>query len=154
MAYCVQCGTNVGGQDLYCAKCGVRQRSAAPPMPSASPLGVSDTTASLLCYIPWMGWIGCVIVLATDYYRNRDRIRFHAFQGLYLFAVWLLADWVFVPMFQGFTPFLAGRFLGGLLKLAVFCSWIYMLVRVGNRDDYHLPIVGDLAERSVSEQRL
>jgi uncharacterized membrane protein len=155
MAFCVQCGNGVADQDLFCAKCGTRQKTAPSPQPapSANPLGISDRTAGLLCYIPWMGWIGSVLVLATDYYRSRDRVRFHAFQGLYLCAAWLLADWIFSPLLTGFNPFFPGRFAGGLLKLAIVGTWIFMLIRVNRDDDYHLPILGDLAERSVNEQR-
>ena len=102
-----------------------------------------------------MGWIAGLIVLATDHYRSKDRVRFHAFQGLYLFGAWLLADWVFIPIFHGFGPMMmSGRFVESLLKLGILCAWVFMLVRVTNNDDYHLPIIGDLAERSVSEQRL
>jgi uncharacterized membrane protein len=41
-----------------------------------------------------------------------------------------------------------------VMKLAIVGTWIFMLVRVSNDDDYHLPVIGELAERSVSEQRL
>ena len=148
----------MGDRDLYCAKCGTQQPNAPPPpqppppLPQGNPLGISDRTAGLLCYIPWMGWIGSVIVLATDYYRSRDRVRFHAFQGLYLFAAWLMADWIFSPMLTGFL--FPGRLAGGLLKLAVVGAWVFMLLKVAHDDDYHLPVLGDLAERSVNEQRM
>jgi uncharacterized membrane protein len=106
----------------------------------------------MLCYIPFMGWIGSILILATDYYRQKDRVRFHAFQGLYLFGAWLLVDHVFGPMLH-FTPLFPARMAEGLAKLAVVGCWIFMLIRSNNGEDYHLPVVGDLAERSVSEQR-
>ena len=168
MAYCVQCGNNVGDHDLYCAKCGAKQKTAPPPPPgppfpnvlpnmASNPFaGITDKNVSVLCYVPWLGWIAAILILATDYYRSRDRVSFHAFQALYLFAAWLLMDWVFVPMLHsfGYSPFFPGRPLESILKLTVLGAWIFMLVRVANNDDYHLPVIGDLAERSVSEQRL
>jgi uncharacterized membrane protein len=40
-----------------------------------------------------------------------------------------------------------------LLKLLIFGTWIFMMVKVSHDDNFKLPIVGELAERSVSEQR-
>jgi uncharacterized membrane protein len=32
-------------------------------------------------------------------------------------------------------------------------AWVFMLIKVSHDQDYHLPVIGDLADRSVSEQR-
>jgi len=114
--------------------------------------GISDRTASLLCYIPMVGWIAAIIVLASHRFRQEPKVRFHAFQGLYLFVAWLLVQWVVSPAleFNGGVS----RLFGGLLHLLIFAAWIYMLVKVSHNEDYRLPIVGELADRSVSEQRM
>ncbi len=91
-----------------------------------------------------------IVVLAADRFRNERIVRFHAFQGLYLFVVWLFADWVFGPL-AGYSPVM--KFSGGTLKIAVFGLWIYMMVRIRSGEDIRLPLIGDLAERSVSEQQ-
>jgi uncharacterized membrane protein len=114
--------------------------------------GISARTASLLCYIPWVGWIASIVVLASHRFRTDAQVRFHAFQGLYIFVAWLMVEWVFTPF--GFIlgmPF--HRFGANLLQLAVFAAWIFMLIKVSHDENYKLPILGDLAERSVSEQR-
>ncbi len=158
MAFCVQCGNRVGDADQFCAKCGARQKAAAGapaggPRPVPDPLaGISARTASLLCYIPWVGWIAAIVVLASHRFRTDAQVRFHAFQGLYIFVAWLMVEWVFTPF--GFLlgmPF--HRFGANLLQLAVFAAWIFMLIKVSHDENYKLPILGDLAERSVSEQR-
>ena len=82
------------------------------------------------------------------------RVRFHAFQGLYLFVAWLIVDWVLGPMF-GFAfwgPPLH-RIFPALLKAVIFGAWIFMIVKTSQDETYKLPILGDLAEKSVSEQR-
>ncbi|HEY1220213.1 MAG TPA: zinc-ribbon domain-containing protein, partial [Bryobacteraceae bacterium] len=86
MAFCTQCGTQVGDTDVFCAQCGAPQRGArgapagaqaAPPFPpppgaagfapppySARPRRphkefLADTTddhVAGLCYIPIVGW--------------------------------------------------------------------------------------------------
>ncbi|HTW63065.1 MAG TPA: hypothetical protein VME17_00555 [Bryobacteraceae bacterium] len=153
MPYCCQCGHNVGARDIYCAACGSRQPTA--PSPAADYLhGVSPRTASLLCYIPILGWIVAIVVLASARFRDNARVRFHAFQGLYLFVAWLIVDWVLGPMvdlaFSG-PPFHHG--FSSLLKAAIFGLWIFMIIKTSHDETYKLPILGDLAEKSVSEQR-
>ena len=151
MPYCCQCGKNVGNHDAYCGVCGARQPLS--PSPAVDYMqGISPRTASLLCYIPILGWIVAIVVLASARFRDDTRVRFHAFQGLYLFVTWLLVDWFLSPMFR-----LAGppfhQLFPGLMKAAVFVAWIFMIVKTSHDETYKLPILGDLAEKSVSEQR-
>ena len=116
--------------------------------------GISPRTASLLCYIPILGWIVAIVVLASAKFREDTRVRFHAFQGLYLFVTWLLVDWVLSPMFHVTfwgPPF--HNFFPGLLKVVIFGAWIFMIIKTSHDETYKLPILGDLAEKSVSEQR-
>lgn len=155
MAYCVQCGNQVGEQDRFCGRCGAQQ--APRPGPVNNPFGqgnpfgnMNDRNTATLCYIPWVGWIASVVVLASARYRTNHEIRFHAFQGLYLFVGWLLIDWVVDPLFMPFPSPL--RHISGLLKLGVFVAWIFMIIKVRNGEDYRLPLVGDLADRSAHEQ--
>src|SRR5450756_165161 len=101
MAFCTQCGTAVGDADRYCGKCGAPQpAAAAPPSGSATASGgpeflsgVNGRTASLLCYIPLVGWVAAIVVLAAARFRRDYNVRFNAFQGLYLFVAWLIVDW-------------------------------------------------------------
>jgi len=147
MPYCCQCGLKVGDNNQYCANCGTRQ-------PSSTPVdylqGISPRTASLLCYIPILGWIVAIVVLASARFRSDTRVRFNAFQGLYLFVAWLIVDWVLGPLF-GFSPF--HKVFPPLMKAVVFGAWIFMIVKSAQDEMYKLPILGDLAAKSVSEQR-
>ena len=65
MPFCSQCGNQVGGRDVYCGRCGARQpmSSAPPPDPLSQ---ISPRTASICCYIPGIGWIASIIVLASQ----------------------------------------------------------------------------------------
>jgi len=153
MPYCCQCGQKVGTGDVYCASCGT-------PQPRSSPVadymhGISPRTASLLCYIPIVGWIVAIVVLASARFRSDTRVRFNAFQGLYLFVTWLIVDWVLGPIFS--FPRLWGpniyRVFPALMKAGIFAAWVVMIVKTAQDELYKLPILGDLAEKSVSEQR-
>jgi uncharacterized membrane protein len=148
----------VGDADRFCAKCGaVQHASGAPRASSASdPISnISSRNASLLCYIPYVGWIAAIVVLASERFRRDPHVRFHAFQGLYLFVSWLIVDWVLSPVLSigdGFgVPF--HHVAAHVLQLLIFVAWIVMMIKVSHDEHYHLPILGDLAERSVSEQR-
>jgi uncharacterized membrane protein len=72
-----------------------------------------------------------------------------------IFVAWLIVDWVLTPMLllatlgmdrHAFGP------LGGLLHIAVLAAWIVMLIKVSQSEHYRLPIIGEMAERSVHEQ--
>lgn len=151
MPYCCQCGHKVATSDLYCGSCGARQPSTTPPADYMH--GISPRTASLLCYVPIVGWLAAILVLASARFRRDAVVRFHAFQGLYLFVAWLIVDWVLGPMFR--FPGLWGphRVIPALLKLVIFGAWIFMMIKAAHQERYKLPIVGELAEKSVAEQR-
>jgi uncharacterized membrane protein len=152
MAYCVQCGKQVGEADKFCPGCGRVQNVTAPSNPGDFWANLTDQNAAMLCYIPWVGWIGAIAVLASNHFRGNKRLHFHAFQGLYIFVAWLLVQTFASPMlrFGGGYP---GRSLSSLLSLLVLGAWIFMMMKVRQNDDYRLPILGELADRSVSEQK-
>jgi len=155
MPYCPQCGTQVGASDQFCAKCGGRQPSAAAAGTAPHPEymgGISNRNAALLCYIPWVGWVAAIVVLASERFRNNPQVRFHAFQGLYLFVAWLLVEWVVSPLLW-WDSFPMHRAVPEAMHLVILIAWIFMIIKVSHDENYRLPIIGELADRSVSEQR-
>lgn len=152
MPYCTQCGTSIGEKDQFCASCGARQTVSSSPYGKDFLKDMPSHTASLLCYIPLIGWIPAIFVLASARFRDDKSTRFNAFQGLYLFVAWLMVDWVLKPFFHG-PWFFSGYSFIGLAKAALFGAWIWMIVKVSQHETFKLPILGDLAEKSASEQR-
>jgi uncharacterized membrane protein len=151
MPYCCQCGTRVEPADQFCPKCGARQEPTrqGPPRPAPASGRFDPRTASILCYVPFVGWIAALVVLASHHFRDDRTVRFHAFQGLYLFVAWLLVEWVFSPM----AFFMPGHFpMVGLMKLAIILVWVFMMVKASHNETYSLPIIGELAERSLAER--
>ncbi len=143
----------MGPADPYCGRCGARQPVPAAPLPGlntrpADPLsGISPRTASILCYVPWMGWIAAVVVLSSEKFRRDRVVRFHAFQGLYLFVAWLLNQYVLRWMPWPFPHF---QFWGIITALLLFAA-IFMMVKAAHEEMYSLPVFGELAARSVAE---
>ena len=149
MPFCSQCGNGAGDRDAYCGRCGARQPT--DPAPAADPLSqISPRTASICCYIPGLGWIASIIVLASQRFRKDRVVRFHAFQGLYLFAAWLVVDWVVGPIVRS-AP---GRHfpLDMILHGIILAVSIFMMVKASHDEAYVLPIIGELAQRSATEQ--
>ncbi len=149
MPFCTNCGTSVDPYASFCHNCG------APQAPRAAPAGdflegLSDRTASILCYIPVFGVIPAIVLLASRKYRMNHRVRFNAFQSLYLFVAWLIVS------SAGPAFFLTGlgveRAIFGLLKVVLFICWIYLLIKAAHEEQVKLPIIGDLAARSTAEQ--
>ncbi|MGH9722223.1 MAG: zinc-ribbon domain-containing protein [Bryobacteraceae bacterium] len=147
--FCSQCGKPVAATDKFCAGCGASQ-PAAPAAPKPDPLhSISPRVAAILCYIPMVGWIASIVVLATDRFRNDHKLRFHAFQGLYLFVAWLIIDQVIAPFFRH-VPGMPIP-IDKLLHASVIATWIFMIVKAAHEKVYSLPIIGELAEKSASE---
>lgn len=152
MPFCSQCGNQVGPSDAFCGRCGARQPAAAspphPPYPPGRGLeGMNPRTASILCYIPWVGWVAAIVVLASDRFRQDRAVRFHAFQGLYLFVAWLIADQVLRPIFST----IARVHLYGILEAGLLVASIFMMVKAAHEETYALPVFGELAQRSIAE---
>jgi uncharacterized membrane protein len=161
MPFCTQCGHQASGHDAFCANCGTPQpgsgSSARPSVPysAQSPghdalSGLTPHTAAILCYVPAIGWIAAIIVLAARKFKNDHIVRFHAFQGLYLFAAWLVVDWVIRPL----TLAVPDHFvrIDQILKAAILAVSIFMMVKASHDEPYVLPIIGELAQRSATEQ--
>jgi uncharacterized membrane protein len=150
--FCTSCGTNVGPGAAYCQACGAPQPRQAPQFTDLLD-GISDRTASILCYIPVFGVIPAIVFLASQKYRKNTRVRFNAFQALYLFVAWLIISSAAPTLlFTGFPGWGLEAFIVGILKLAVFICWIYLLIKAANQEEVRLPIIGDLAARSTTEQ--
>jgi uncharacterized membrane protein len=154
MPFCSQCGNPAGPADRFCHRCGARQPLDSPPgSPSgtvgADPLsGLSPRTASILCYIPVIGWIAAIVVLATDRFRHLRPVRFHAFQGLYLGVAWVLNDWVLGRMLWFSHDLHVFHGIAGALLLG---ASIFMMVKAAHEQAYALPLFGELAQRSLTE---
>jgi uncharacterized membrane protein len=151
MPFCSQCGNQVGPA-RYCSQCGAKQPvgDTAPPHAAAvrdALAAINPRTASILCYIPGLGWIASIIVLASDRFRHDRLVRFHGFQGLYLFVAWLLDDQVLRPLLQR----VPGFHLHAVVQLVLVGMSIFMMVKAAHDEAYSLPLFGELAQKSVAE---
>lgn len=112
---------------------------------------ISDRTASILCYIPVFGVIPAIIILASQRFRRNARVRFDGFQALYLFVAWLIISSAMPTLLFAGDHGLEHAVLG-LSKLALIICWIFLLVKASQQQQVRVPIIGDLAARSTTEQ--
>ena len=144
MPFCTSCGSQVEAADRFCRSCGGPQPTAQGEFATNS---ISPRSVSILCYVPWLGLLAVVYALTADRFRDSAEVRFHGFQGLYLFVAWMVARYVFGIWFEFF---LVSFFpLGGLLELMVVILWIVMLIKTSRGERFSLPVIGELAEQSI-----
>ncbi len=88
-------------------------------------------------------------MLAADKFRTNRTVRFHAFQGLYLFVAWLIVEWVLSPIFREMhSPMLR---VDKILQALILFVWVFMIIKTSHEEVYSLPIIGELAEKSAAE---
>jgi len=161
MPYCTNCGTEVQANAGFCAHCGrpqpghVGRGSYRAPGPSVVPSpfeNITPRTASILCYIPVFGVIPAIIILASQRFRRNAAVRFDAFQSVYLFVAWLIVSSAIPVLLFSLPGFGIEHGILELIKLGFLICWIVLLIKASQNQQLHLPIIGDLALRSTTEQ--
>lgn len=151
MPFCTNCGSSVDGVAAYCASCGKPQPRQVPQFSDFMD-GISDRTASVLCYIPVFGVIPAIVILASQKFRGNVKVRFNAFQSLYLFVTWLIISSAVPILILGLPGWGVEHAFVDAIKVLLFVCWIYLLVKAAHLEQVHIPILGDLAARSTMEQ--
>ena len=158
MAFCSRCGTQVDGQ--FCPKCGAPAPGATftePVSNTGTPpaAGLTINSASALCYL--FGFITGILFLVLAPYNQDRRVRFHAFQSIFL-NVGVIAVHIGITilsvMFHA-VSFSLGVLIGSLhllVSLGFFLVWLYMLWNTYQGGNAHLPIIGQLAENQAGGQ--
>jgi uncharacterized membrane protein len=151
LPFCTNCGSNVDSSASYCSQCGTAQPRTSQQFTDFLD-GMSDRTASILCYIPVVGVIAAIVCLASQRFRTNVKVRFNAFQSLYLFVAWLILSSAIPVLIVGMPGWGVEHAFVDALKVVLFISWIYLLIKATHREQVRLPIIGDLAARSTMEQ--
>lgn len=152
---CEYCGVDLIAGAAFCASCGRPARSAgafstngAQP-PPASSRALQSNVAGSLCYL--LGFLTGIFFLLADPYRRDHFIRFHAFQAIFLSAACLAAFFILfmllaiVPGFLGHVVWL----LYPIFSLGFFLLWLVLMYKAHNREQFRLPVIGELAARQA-----
>lgn len=159
MAYCSSCGTQMEGQ--FCPKCGA-SAAAAPGAGSTQSVssvstqpGLTINGASALCYL--FGFVTGIVFLVLAPYNQDRRVRFHAFQSIFLNVAVVVVHIGIVMltiMFHAISTVLGVLMssLHALVSLGFFALWLYMMWKSYQGEKVMLPIIGPLAERQSGDQ--
>lgn len=159
MAFCSSCGTQVEGQ--FCPKCGAPMAAGPgatftqPVSPVSMQPGLSINGASALCYL--FGFVTGIIFLVLAPYNQDRRIRFHAFQSIFLNVAVIVVHigvTILSLMFHA-VSFSLGLLMSSLhllVSLGFFLVWLFMMWKSYQGEKVVLPIIGSMAERQASGQ--
>ena len=89
------------------------------------------------CYIA--GVVVPILFLIAEPFKSNRFVRFHAFQAILFWVIICILLWV------GSYP--RGNSLSGILWPIVLITWIVTMVKAYRGKEFHLPIIGNLAER-------
>lgn len=133
--FCSSCGARLSAENTACPSCG-KTEEAGERQPIEF-TGVSNAVAAALCYF-WFAAI--VFLLIAPYNRNRE-IRFHAYQGLFLAAIWLagqvvlqvipILGWMILPIWSVL-----------MLALCIACA-----IKAYQGERLILPVISETADK-------
>ena len=105
--------------------------------------GLSDDAASGLAYLTF---IPAIIFLVVAPYNTNPKIKFHAWQSIFLAVAWLVV-WV-ANMVLAFVPFI-GWAIALLLALSLFVIWLICIIKAFQGGKFVVPIIGPLAQKQA-----
>jgi uncharacterized membrane protein len=150
MPFCSSCGATVDGK--FCPKCGAAAGGAAasgsvppPPGQRIDASGIPSNVASLLCYI--IPVVCPIIFLVVDPYKGDRKIRFDAFQSLFLTAAFVVLN-IAVRILMSIS-FSLGIAFSPLVSLAELVVIVYLAFKAFQNQKVILPVIGDLAEKQA-----
>lgn len=142
MAFCPTCGTQIP-DGTTCPKCAGGQSVSPVTSPAG---GLTDNLAGALAYLTI---IPAIVFLVIEPFNKKRFVRFHAFQSIFFFAVWLAVDICLGII--GHIPFLgwATLFLWPLVSLVLFLILLVLALKAYQGQMFKLPVIGDIAQQQA-----
>ena len=119
---------------------------ADEPNTTPASSGLSDDAA---CGLAYLTFIPAVIFLVVAPYNTNPKVKFHAWQSIFLTAAWI-AIWIVLTILT-FVPFI-GLFLLPIhlvLVLGFFILWLIAIIKAFQGGKFVIPIIGPLAEKQA-----
>jgi uncharacterized membrane protein len=154
--FCSACGGQMADGATTCPGCGKTVSTgggAAAQMAPAASSGNNDNIIALLCYSP-VWFVGIILGLAVEPYKNSKLVKFHAFQSLFmvigLFVVFFGLG-IVGGIISSVLPLLA------LIMIPLyFVCWIgtvvlaiYMMIKAYKGEMTKLPFIGEFAAKQA-----
>lgn len=132
-AACSRCGASMPATAAFCPACGR----------SMKPLSSRDRIAAACSYCTF---IPAAVLLFLPSFRRNGFVRFHAWQSLMVWGLFLLVSLVCLYL-SNFTAALLLLLIGILAGLAMFFLWIVLTLKSWQGERLALPLFGTLAAR-------
>ena len=147
MAFCPSCGTAVIDAQ-FCPKCGtdVSAGSAGTTPLRVSGSGLTNNIASALCYL--VPLIGGIVFLVLEPYKNDRKVRFDAFQGIFLAIFLMVVGYILEVVLVQVSYSLFGM-VHGLYRLGSLLLWLFLAFKAFQNEKIVLPAIGPLAEKQA-----
>jgi len=148
--HCSNCGAELTEVATFCSKCGTA--TSKPRIGEGSPAagsGMQSNVAAGLCYL--IGFISGLFFLVVDPYKSDRFVRFHALQAIFLSVVWFALYFVFAILSAILPSMLWSLMwiLDAVLGLAFFLLWVFLIYKAYNKEEFKLPIIGELAAKQA-----
>jgi uncharacterized membrane protein len=105
--------------------------------------GLSDDAASGLAYLTF---IPAIIFLVVAPYNTNPKIKFHAWQSIFLCGVWVCV-WIVNTVLLA-IPFI-GWAIAFLLGLSLFVLWLVTIIQAFQGKRFVIPVIGALAAKQA-----
>jgi uncharacterized membrane protein len=130
---CPRCGATMPATAAFCPGCGR----------SMKPLSPGERLAAAFGYCTL---VPAVVLLFLPAYRKSQFVRFHVWQSVLLWGVFILASAIAI-IFSNFLDAIVLLLAGVLASLAMFFLWVVLIVKAGQGERFELPFFGGLAGR-------
>lgn len=113
---------------------------------------MTDNVASMLCYV--LGLITGIIFLVLEPYSKNPRVRFHAFQSIFMHLA-IIALYIVMGILLSAMTAMLGFFglltavLYPVLGLGSLVLWLYLLISAYQGKTVVLPVIGPLAQKQA-----
>lgn len=137
---------------VFCPGCGrsVRPEPADVPVLEAgvAPLSLD----ALLGAIAYLTLVPAIVLLLVPQTKRKRFLRFHAWQSIAFVIASAIIGVLARLLFAGLSLFPFGGYLlgwlhAGVVSLALFFTWILLVVKAALGEEYELPWIGPLALR-------
>ena len=118
----------------------------ADPNVTGANTGLSDDAASGLAYLTF---VPAIIFLVVAPFNTNPKVKFHAWQSIFLTAAWFVA-WIILVVLA-FVPFVGWILwpIHLLLVLALFICWLIAIIKAFQGGKFVIPIIGPLAQKQA-----
>lgn len=133
---------------ILCGHCGAAMPKVAAFCPgcgrSMTPLASGERIAATVAYLPLL--LPAAVVLFLPAFRRSQFVRFHAWQSVLLWGMFLVLT-VVALLFSNIAGAIVFLLIGILASLAMFFLWAVLTLKSWQGERFELPVFGQLAGR-------